>query len=310
MQRQRVRTAAIMGLTLLLGAGCADMSSAGGPMMMEPQAPRRMSSPEATVSGGQASVDGIRAVQSISMSMPGAMSDAPREEKIAFHSADGDEMGPPPSPPPPPPQAPPPVSTPKPATTPPADPTPQAGEVSVIRGPLLVYTAQITVAVFEVNVSLGQVEAIGKELGGFLAKRDDISVTIRIPVARFEDAVKRIEKIGDMLHRNVTAEDVTEEFRDLEVRLRGARAVQERLTQLLAKANKVEESVLIEKELTRVSGEIDRVEGRMKFLRDRAAYSTITVTFQGKPKDMGPSGPFRLPGRWLYELGLGRLLRL
>ena len=76
----------------------------------------------------------------------------------------------------------------------------------------------------------------------------------------FEDAVKRVEKIGDMLHRNVTAEDVTEEFRDLEVRLRGARAVQERLTQLLAKATKVEESVLIEKELDRVSGEIDRVD--------------------------------------------------
>lgn len=255
-----------MGLTLLLGAGCADMSSAGGPMMMEPQAPRRMSSPEATVSGGQASVDGIRAVQSISMSMPGAMSDAPPEEKIAFHSADGDEMGPPPSPPPPPPQAPPPVSTPKPATTPPADPTPQAGEVSVIRGPLLVYTAQITVAVFEVNVSLGQVEAIGKELGGFLAKRDDISVTIRIPVARFEDAVKRIEKIGDMLHRNVTAEDVTEEFRASRGapprRPRGAGAADP-----AARQGEQGRGVGAHREeLTRVSGEIHRVEGRMNFV--------------------------------------------
>jgi hypothetical protein len=328
MRRQRFQTAVIMGLALQLGAGCSAMTGGASPAM-EPQAPPAMGPSSATVTGMD--VDGARNEQSFAMRMPGTAGDSlrevqtlassapgilggvPRDEKIAFNAGEGDEMGPPPAPPPQAnyPQPPPPPITPKPASTPAPDPQQaHAGEVSVIRGPLLVYTAQITIAVFEVNVSLGQVEAIGKELGGFLAKRDDVSVTIRVPVARFEDAVKRVEKIGDMLHRNVTAEDVTEEFRDLEVRLRGARAVQERLTQLLAKATKVEESVLIEKELDRVTGEIDRVEGRMKFLRDRAAYSTITVSFQGKAKDMGPSGPFRLPGRWLYELGLGRLLRL
>lgn len=305
MRRKRWRSSGYMGLMVLLGTGCAEMSGASSPAMAP--SPTSM---DVAVSGRRtvqrASADSLSVVQSL----PGVMAEA-GEERIAFHSPEGDEMGPPPAPPPSPEKpAPPPVSVPKAPGTPPAEPTSPSGEVAVIRGPLLVYTAQITIAVFEVNASLGQVEVIGKELGGFLAKRNDVSVTIRVPVARFDDAVKRVEKIGDMLHRNVTAEDVTEEFRDLEVRLRSARAVQERLTQLLAKANKVEESVLIEKELDRVSGEIDRVEGRMKFLRDRAAYSTITVTFQAKPKDMGSSGPFRLPGRWLYELGLGRLLRL
>src|SRR4029079_10668203 len=114
----------------------------------------------------------------------------------------------------------------------------------------------------------------------------------------------------DMLHRNVLAEDVTEEFRDLEVQLKGARAVHDRLTQLLAKARKVEESIAIEKELDRVTLQIDRIEGRMKFLKDRAAYSTITVTFQPKATETLSQTPFRLPGKWLNELGLGRLLRL
>jgi hypothetical protein len=198
-----------------------------------------------------------------------------------------------------------------PASTP-ADPSGKssAGEVAVVRGPLLIYTAQITIAVFEVNASLNQVDALARDLGGFLARRDDASITIRVPVSRFDEAIKRIEKIGDMLHRNVVAEDVTEEFRDLDVRLRSARAVQERLTQLLAKAVKVEESVLIERELDRVTGEIDRIEGRMKYLKDRAAYSTITVTFQSRPTETIGQAPFRLPGQWLYELGLGRLLRL
>jgi hypothetical protein len=186
-------------------------------------------------------------------------------------------------------------------------PRADTGEAVAPRGPMLVYTAAVTMAVFEVNASLARVEAIGREVGGFLAKRDDRSITIRVPVARFDEAVKRIEGVGDMLHRNVSAEDVTEQFRDLEVRLKSARAVQERLTQLLAKAVKVEESVLIERELDRVTGEIERIEGKIKFLRDRASLSTITVTFDAKRKETAGS-EVRLPGRWLQELGLRRLL--
>ncbi len=178
------------------------------------------------------------------------------------------------------------------------------------RAPILIYTAQISMAVFEVNASLGRVEAIGRELGGFLAKRDDQSITVRVPAAVFDEAVKRIEGVGDMLHRNVTAEDVTEEFRDLEIRLKSARAVQARLTELLAKAVKVEESIAIERELDRVSGEIERVEGRIKFLKDRAAFSTITVRFEPKATEQVGGAKVRLPVPWLYDINLPRLLRL
>jgi hypothetical protein len=182
--------------------------------------------------------------------------------------------------------------------------------VAQIRAPMLIYTARITMAVFEVNQGLGRIEALARELGGFLAKRDDRSVTIRVPAARFDEAVRAIEGFGDMLHRNVVAEDVTEEFRDLEVRLGTARSVRQRLTELLARANKVEESIAIERELERVVGEIERVEGKLKFLRDRAAFSTITVTFEPKPKEQVSGGQVRLPVPWLNNLGLRRLLSL
>jgi hypothetical protein len=181
---------------------------------------------------------------------------------------------------------------------------------SASRASVLIYTADVTMAVFEVSASLGRVEAIGRELGGFLAKRDDKAITIRVPSAVFDDAVKRIEAVGDVIHRNVTAEDVTEEFRDLEVRLRSAHAVQVRLTELLAKAAKVEESIAIERELDRVSAEIERVEGRMKFLRDRAAFSTITVHFDAKATDQVGEASVRLPVPWLYNINLSRLLKL
>jgi hypothetical protein len=204
-------------------------------------------------------------------------------------------------PPPPPPPAPP-------GAKPPA--VAESASAAAVRAPMLIYTAQITMAVFEVNASLGRVETIGRELGGFLAKRDDHSITIRVPAERFDEAVRRVEGVGDMLHRNVAAEDVTEEFRDLAVRLRSAHAVQQRLTELLAKAVKVEESIAIERELDRVSGEIERIEGRIKFLRDRAAFSTITVSFEPKPQEQVGSKEVHLPVHWLYDLGLRRLLSL
>ena len=219
---------------------------------------------------------------------------------MAAEEADG-RLAMAPQAPPPPPGAPMPKGSASSAT---------ATDASNTRAPMLVYTAQVTMAVFEVNASLARVETIGRELGGFLAKRDDRSVTIRVPAAAFEDAVKRIEAVGDMLHRNVSAEDVTEEFRDLEVRLRSARAVQTRLTELLTKAAKVEESIAIERELDRVTGEIERIEGRIKFLRDRAAFSTITVRFEPKASEQVGDPSVKLPVPWLYDTNLPRLLRL
>ncbi|HZX00612.1 MAG TPA: DUF4349 domain-containing protein [Bacilli bacterium] len=186
----------------------------------------------------------------------------------------------------------------------------KAGEAVAKRAPLLIYTAQIGMAVFQARESIDKVEAIARELGGFLSKRDDQAITIRVPVAQFDEAMKRLEGVGDMLHRNVAVEDVTAEFVDLEIRVKNARAVRDRLEKLLEKAASVEESVLLEKELGRVAGEIERMEGRLKLLRDRAAFSTITVTFQARPREsIDPTGP-RLPVEWLNTLGLSRLLNL
>ncbi|WP_437318661.1 DUF4349 domain-containing protein [Sorangium sp. So ce385] len=185
-----------------------------------------------------------------------------------------------------------------------------AAEASAAPAPLLVYTAQIAMAVFEVGASLGKVEELARDLGGFLARRDDRAITIRVPAARFDEALKRLEGLGDVLQRNVVAEDVTEEFLDLGVRIRNARVVRDRLEKLLERAAKVEESIQLERELARVTSELERLEGRLKFLRDRVAFSTLTVSFQPRSTEtITPSGP-RLPIDWLNELGLSRLLNL
>lgn len=208
------------------------------------------------------------------------------------------------------------VASPPPA---PQRPSPQAAPdgakaepagARAIAAPMLIYTAQLSMAVFEVAASLSRVEAIAREVGGYLGRRDDRAITVRVPVARFDEALRAIEGLGDVLSRNVSTQDVTEEYHDLEVRLRNLRAVRDRIEQLLAKATKVEDSLMIERELNRVAAEIDRIEGRLKFLRDRAAYSTITVTFAPRTKETVRKGPFQLPVPWLHELGIARLLDL
>lgn len=178
------------------------------------------------------------------------------------------------------------------------------------RGSVLIYTAELTMAVFEVEPGLGKVEELGRELGGFLARRDNAAITIRVPADRFNEAIRRIAALGDVLHRSISAEDVTDEYRDVEVRLKNARAMRARLEQLLVKADKIDDSIAIERELGRVTGEIERMEGRLKLLRDRAALSTITVAFRPRTQPSNNPAHFQLPVPWLRELGLVRLLDL
>ncbi len=281
-----------------------------------------------TPSGGEtlASMPGVM-VENISLADssagdPDISFASAREQTVDLRKRMDDASGsaPPPPPPPPPVQKspqkdePPGKESPTGQASPPADAVGKKlegdGTVAVMRAPMLVYTARVNMAVYEVKSSLAEVESLARTLGGFLARRNDQSITIRVPATRFDEAIRRIEKLGDMLSRDVQVEDVTEEYHDTEIRLKNARAVRQRLEQLLAKATKVEESIQIEKELERLAETIDRLEGRMKFLRDRAAFSTITVTFQPQTAAELGKRPFNLPVPWIYELGLGRLLSL
>jgi len=216
-------------------------------------------------------------------------------------------LGAPPPPPPAPPK--PGEPSPAPASGPNAAPKDKPVVAAEARDQqFLVYTAHLTLAVYQVEQGLAAVEKAARELGGFLASRNDREIVIRVPRAKFDEAVKRVEQSGDVIHRDVQAQDITEEFTDLEVRLKNARTMRDRLEELLKKAA-VKDALEIEKELGRVTQEIERMEGRLKYLRDRLAYSTITVTFNARGATL-ESRPLRLPFPWLQHMGLPALLRL
>lgn len=185
--------------------------------------------------------------------------------------------------------------------------------------PMLIYTADFAVRVAQerfVEV-LDGVLASARERGGYLVRRDDTSIQVRVPSARFYESVTAVEGMGEVMRRNVSAEDVSEEFHDLEVRLQNLRAVRQRLEEFLRRAGTMAEALQVERELERVTQEIDRIQGRMRFLSSRAAFSLITVNLQARPTviaaprtvEAPPRRVLELPMRWLHELGLDRLLR-
>jgi hypothetical protein len=171
----------------------------------------------------------------------------------------------------------------------------------------MIYSAEFGVTVLHVDPALAAIEAMGRELGGYLASRADRTVTIRVPRERFDEAIKRIEKMGDVYRRSLKAEDVTDQYMDLETRLTNARAMKARLQALLVNAP-VSEAVAIEKELGRVSAEIEAMEGKLKLLQGKIAYSTITVELRPLVDANSKAGTVQLPFDWLGQIGLGSLL--
>lgn len=173
---------------------------------------------------------------------------------------------------------------------------------------LIIYTASYSVAVYQVDQGVAAIERIANEQGGYLAVKKDHEITIRVPRGHFEAALAGVDKIGDVLHRDIEALDVTDEHVDLEIRIKNARAVQKQLTELLAKAQ-VKEALEIEKELARVTEELERLEGKLKLLNDKVAFSTISVTFEARGNAMATQR-VRMPFPWLSSLGLPNLLQL
>lgn len=108
-----------------------------------------------------------------------------------------------------------------------------------------------------------------------------VTVQLRVPSTHFEAALAEIRALGSRV-RSVkqTGKDVTEEFIDLEARLRTQRALEAQFLEIMKRAQKVSDALEVQTQLAAVRTEIERVEGRRRFLENQAALSTINVTLQ------------------------------
>lgn len=144
-----------------------------------------------------------------------------------------------------------------------------------------------------------------KEWGGFLQAQTKNVLTVRLPAARFDEAFAATRALGRVLEESRQANDVTEEFLDLGIRLDTAKKARERLLEVLKRAEKVEEVLKVEAELRRLTEEIERMEGRQKFLTDQVALATLSLSLQATTAPPPPKPKGRQWSRfgWINRVG-------
>ncbi|HEX6291539.1 MAG TPA: DUF4349 domain-containing protein [Herpetosiphonaceae bacterium] len=157
---------------------------------------------------------------------------------------------------------------------------------------LVIRTANLSVVVENVDTAEAQIRQIAESRGGYVlgsqVNGDGVqrraSISFKVPATRFDEAIAAVSKLAlEVETQNVEGQDVTDEFVDLESRLRNLRAVEARLLDFLKQAQKVEEALQVNQQLTEIQGQIEQAEGRITYLKESASYSTINVSLRGKP---------------------------
>ncbi|MDZ4655476.1 MAG: DUF4349 domain-containing protein [Coriobacteriia bacterium] len=115
-------------------------------------------------------------------------------------------------------------------------------------------------------------------------------VTVRVPVDKYEAFLEGVSGIGTVLYQAESADDVTQQHVDMTARLENLRAEEVRLREFFDAANKVEEMLAIERELSRVRGEIESLDAQVKYLERQAAMATVTIDLTEPKPLVRPSG--------------------
>lgn len=174
---------------------------------------------------------------------------------------------------------------------------------------LLIHSGTVAVEVPQPEVAIADLLRRVEDWGGYLQSRAGTTVTLRIPAKHFDVAFESLRDLGRVLSQARRANDVTEEYRDLEIRLGNARKSRERLLAILEQAEKVEDILKIEEQLRRLTDEIETMEGRRRFLSDQVALSTLTAEFRAV-SEPPPDRRRRRPSRfaWINLIGAERLM--
>ncbi len=169
-----------------------------------------------------------------------------------------------------------------------SDPLQNVNAATTAAPTLIIRTGQAFIEVEKVDAAILRIRQITAQFGGYITNtsvsggRDQIrqaTIEIKIPAARYEEAVGSLSSIGKVETVNSTAQDVGEEFVDVTARVNNARRLEDRLISLLAnRTGKLDEVLRVERELARVREEIERYEGRLRYLGSRVATSTLTIT--------------------------------
>lgn len=172
--------------------------------------------------------------------------------------------------------------------------------------PMLVTRTSLTLRVDAVEPALASLENLARTHGGYIEARQlsrggqavSAAATLRVPASRLDALLTGLRGLGSVLSLDASAEDVGGEVHDLGAQIRNWQAEERQLQALFARAGKIPELLEVERELSRVRGEIDRAAARLAYLRTQVALATIAVVLQepaapGAPVGWSAPGVFR-----------------
>ncbi|HUT32362.1 MAG TPA: DUF4349 domain-containing protein [Planctomycetota bacterium] len=166
---------------------------------------------------------------------------------------------------------------------------------------LVVYNAVVRLVVERLTDSLQQIKTMAEGMGGYMQEMSGTSITVKVPANKFHEAVAAVEKLGEVVAKEIKGTDVTEQVRDLRIRLQNDEALRQRLLKLLEKSDKVEDTLKVERELTRVTESIELIKGKLQYVESQVAFSTLTVHVNSPlPQRQLET---EIPFAWVRELG-------
>lgn len=155
-----------------------------------------------------------------------------------------------------------------------------------------------------------KISTIAESKGGFVVEsqqrssssnvttRDTVTMTVRVPAAKFNESLDEIRKVASrVVVETVKGQDVTEEFVDIEARLKTKKALEEQFLEIMKQGKTVQDALQVQRELANVRGEIEQIEGRKRFLENQSSLSTIKILLQ-TPTAYSPSS-----SGFFYQLG-------
>jgi hypothetical protein len=157
---------------------------------------------------------------------------------------------------------------------------------------MVIKNGDLTIVVDDPTVSMERITRLAEEMGGFVVTANlsqmrlengkevpSANITIRVPAARFNEALERIRSESDQIpqHENINSQDITGEYVNLESRLRNLEAAEAQLTEIMDSATKTEDVLSVYNELVSVREQIEVIKGQMQYYEQSVALSAIST---------------------------------
>lgn len=140
----------------------------------------------------------------------------------------------------------------------------------------------------DLQKTMTSINQAAQSVGGYIANEHSTAnhsqfwntVTVRIPSSAFDNFITQISRgVQKFDKREIKSQDVTEEFMDLEARIAAKKKLEQRYLEILKTANTVKDILQVETEAGKIREEIERAEGRLRFLKNQTSMSTVNIGF-------------------------------